>query len=322
MRAALGLTLAGGMLSALRAPAGVREFRIDPGHSEVGFSIGFLGHPVRGRFDDVRGTIAYVAGNPAASSITVVIGANSVNTGSAHRDEHLRSPDFFDVARFPVIVFRSTRIAAAARGGIVASGTLTMHGITRPVDIPFRQTSPPIEDPHGSTLLYFSGAIRLARKDFGILGGSRYNDWFDALRSASMADSVDVGLDVSAWDTDFGRVHRFDAALERIAKEGIAPTVARIRGLQTLSADSARGAEHEIDQLARALLWRGRTANAITLLGASATVFARSASAQTSLARAHELAGDVTAARAVIARALAIDSLDTRALELRRRIGP
>src|SRR6266702_1577449 len=139
MRTALSITLAGGMLAALTAPPGVREFRIDAGHSEVGFSIGFLGHPVRGRFDDIRGTIACAAGNPGASSITVVIGANSINTGSAHRDEHLRSPDFFDVARFPVIVFRSTRIASGARGGIVATGTLTMHGITRAVEIPFRE---------------------------------------------------------------------------------------------------------------------------------------------------------------------------------------
>jgi polyisoprenoid-binding protein YceI len=84
-------------------PAPVREFRIDAGHSDVAFSIGFLGHPVRGRFSDIRGLIAYSAGNPSASAVTVVIGAKSIATGSDHRDQHLRTSDFFDV------VFRSNR---------------------------------------------------------------------------------------------------------------------------------------------------------------------------------------------------------------------
>jgi len=52
------------------------------------------------------------------------------------------------------------------------------------MSIPFRETSPPVEEPHGSTLVFFEGALRLARKDFGVLGGSTYNDWFDAVRAA------------------------------------------------------------------------------------------------------------------------------------------
>src|SRR4051812_5714705 len=121
----------------------MREFRIDAGHSDVAFSIGFLGHPVRGRFDDIRGTIAYAAGDPAASAMTVVIGAKSIATGSAHRDEHLRSADFFDVAKYPTIVFRSTAIEGRG-GALVANGVLTMHGVSRPVSIPFREASAPV----------------------------------------------------------------------------------------------------------------------------------------------------------------------------------
>src|SRR5690242_16234077 len=173
-----------GVALAVSPPAPVREFRIDAGHSDVAFSIGFLGHPVRGRFEDVRGTIVYAPENAAASAVTVVIGAKSIATGSAHRDEHLRSPDFFDVAKYPVIVFRSATIVA--RGdSFTATGSLTMHGVTRAVVIPFRETTRPVADPHGSTLTFFSGHLRIARKDFGILGGSKYNDWFDELRSAT-----------------------------------------------------------------------------------------------------------------------------------------
>jgi polyisoprenoid-binding protein YceI len=293
--------------SAREAP--VREFRIDAGHSDVAFSIGFLGHPVRGRFDDIRGTIVYTSGKPAASAISVVIAAKSIATGSAHRDEHLRSADFFDVARYPSIVFRSTSIESSGTA-LVANGILTMHGLSRAVSIPFRETSPPIADPHGSTLVLFSGQLRIARKDFGILGGSKYNDWFDEIRSATMADSVDISLDITGWDTDLDRVHTYDANVQRIEREGIAPSLERLRALRARSADSIANAAYDIEQVARSLQQRGRTAEAIALFQFSAETFDKQASTHTALARAFELAGKADSSRAHTLRALALDSLD------------
>ena len=298
----------------------VREFRIDAGHSDVAFSIGFLGHPVRGRFDDIRGTIVYAAGKPAASAISVVIAAKSIATGSAHRDEHLRSSDFFDVARYPSIVFRSTSIDSRGTS-LVANGVLTMHGVSRAVSIPFRETSPPIADPHGSTLVLFSGQLRIARKDFGILGGSKYNDWFDEIRSATMADSVDISLDITGWDTDLDRVHTYDASVQRIERDGLAPTLDRLRALRARSADSVAKAAYDIEQIARTLQQRGRATEAIALFQFSAETFDKQASAHTALARSFELAGKADSSRVHTLRALALDSLDTRALELGRRLG-
>jgi polyisoprenoid-binding protein YceI len=303
--------------SAREAP--VREFRIDAGHSDVAFSIGFLGHPVRGRFDDIRGTIVYASGKPAASAISVVIAAKSIATGSTHRDEHLRSADFFDVARYPSIVFRSTTIESSGTA-LVANGILTMHGLSRAVSIPFRETSPPIADPHGSTLVLFSGQLRVARKDFGILGGSKYNDWFDEIRSATMADSVDISLDITGWDTDLDRVHTYDAPVQRIERDGIAPSLERLRALRARSADSIAKAAYDIEQIARTLQQRGRTAEAIALFQFSAETFDKQASTHTALARAFELAGKADSSRAHTLLALALDSLDTRALELSRRL--
>ena len=298
----------------------VREFRIDAGHSDIEFSIGFLGHPVRGRFDDIRGTIVYAAGKPAASAITVVIGAKSIATGSAHRDEHLRSADFFDVARFPSIVFRSTTIESRG-AALVANGVLTMHGVSRVVSIPFRESSPPIVDPHGSTIVLFSGQLRIARKDFGILGGSKYNDWFDEVRSATMADSVDISLEVNGWDTDLDRIHKYDASVQRIEREGVTPLLERLRALRTRAPDSLANAAYDIDQIARTLQQRGRTAEAIAMFQFSAESFDKQANAHAALARAFELAGNLDSSRAQTTRALTLDSLDTRALELSRRLG-
>ena len=305
-------------LLALLAPpaAAPREYRIDAGHSDVAFTIGFLGSHVRGRFDDVRGIISYVPGDPAASGVTVVLGVKSIATGSSHRDEHLRSADFFDAPRYPVIAFHSERVIR--RGdSLVMTGPLTMHGTTRPVRIPFVETRAPVSDPHGSSLLYFSGRLALARKDFGIVGGSAHNDWFDELRSATMADSVDVTLDITGWDTDVDRVHRYDATIARIEQNGVAPLVARLRGF---SRDTAAGALYDLEQLSRVLLARGRSADALALLGALASRPDAEAPAHSALARAQEITGDLASARVSVGRALALDSLDVRSLALRQRL--
>lgn len=103
---------------------------IDPGHSEVAF-VGrhFMIAKVRGRFTDVRGTLRFAV-DPAESTLDVTIGMASVESGSAVRDEHLRSAELFDVATFTEAAFRSTAIDWNGTRGTV-HGDLTIHGITR-----------------------------------------------------------------------------------------------------------------------------------------------------------------------------------------------
>ena len=308
-----------GAASLTFAPPSAREYRLDGGHTEVAFSIGFLGHPVRGRFDTKQGTISYVANNPAASSVTVVISVNSIATGSAHRDDHLRSADFFDAARYPYIVFRSSSVARR-RDSLVVTGALFMHGVTRTVVIPFLAT-PPVADPHGSSLVYFDGRVRLARKDFGILGGGTYNDWFDALRSVTMADSVDITLDLAGWDTDVDRTPRYATQVKRVEQVGIDSALAKIRAVPR---DSLAGKEFNFEQVARGVQARGRTEEALALMRLSVDVFAKSSAAEAGLARIFELNGGargLDSARIHARRALALDSMDTRAMELGRRLG-
>ena len=96
------------------AQSTLQEFRVDASHSTVEFSIPFLGHTVRGRFDDVKGTIVYAptpTGGVGGSAVSVAIATASISSGSKHRDEHLRSDDFFDAVKFPVILFQSTGFA-------------------------------------------------------------------------------------------------------------------------------------------------------------------------------------------------------------------
>ena len=304
------------------AAATLREFRIDAGHSTVEFSVPFLGHAVRGRFDDVQVTIVYAPapnGGVGASAVSVAIATASVNSGSRHRDEHLRSDDFLDAAKYPVILFQSTGFALRD-SAIMMRGTLTMHGVTRTVMIPFRASGAPIDDPHGSTLVHFTGGLRVARRDYGILGGSRHNDWFDALRSATMGDSVDITLEAAGWRTDFARARQYDGPIAKIAREGTGFVEKQMRAAIALNPASLPGIEWELDQLGAALLQRSRVRDAIALLTLSVELFPRSAPARASLGRAYEVAGSLTEARTLAREALAMDPNLTRALELRRRV--
>lgn len=298
------------------AAAQAREFRLDGGHSDVAFTIGFLGSTVRGRFDGLSGTLTYDHRAPENSSITMVIDIGTLNSGSRHRDAHLLSDDFFDAARFPVATFQSTSVLRKGNA-LVVRGPLTMHGVTREVAIPFRALHPPVEDPHGSTLVDFAGTVRVARADFNIMGGEKHNAWFDRLRSATMSDSVDIVLQVSGWDTDFARAKSagVDAAVARIVQEGVAATVARAHDAVAKNPDAFKDQEWNVDQIGRALAQAGRTQDALAIFKLESELFPNSSSAHAALGAGYDLTGNPITARAEYETALRLDPRNTRALE-------
>jgi polyisoprenoid-binding protein YceI len=293
-----------------------REFRIDAGHSTVEFEIPFMYSRVRGRFDDVAGTIMLADsthGGAVESSVMVVIRTASINTGSTHRNEHLRSADFFDVERFPVIVFRSLRIVRRAPDYEVA-GALTMHGITRSVRIPCRLLVGPTDDPHNITIAEFAGHTTLARQDFGITGGDAHNPWFDRLRSATMGDSVRINLEVHAWAADLTHPSPAVAAtMGRIDSIGIDSAVAHLRAAFVRDSSGVAGSEYSLDLVGRELLARGRSREGFLWLHALARLLPRSTSAMVSVGYANQIMGDTARAAAWYRQALAVDSLDPRA---------
>jgi polyisoprenoid-binding protein YceI len=329
LTSALATVLAAAPLAAQAPRASVAaappppEYRIDAGHSRVEFSVPFMYLPVRGRFNDVRGTVMYDPARPERSSVSAVVSARSIDTGSAHRDEHLRSADFFDAERFPTLVFQSRRVRRDGRA-LAMTGPLSMHGVTREVTLRVRPLAPPAADPHGSDIVTFAGSVRLSRKDFGITGGSRFNPWFDAVRGATMGDSVEVTLEVSGWATDWRRKHdaEVDSSLARIAREGVEASAARVRAAAARDPASIRDAEWNIDQVGNALLARGRAADALEILKLNAELFPRSSAARASLAAACERQGARAEAQAWTRQALALDATDTRAMELAKRLGP
>jgi polyisoprenoid-binding protein YceI len=122
---------------------------------------------VRGSFSDIEGAIQFSQAQPESSSVAVTIKPESINTGDEKRDAHLRNPDFFDVEKYPTITFSSSAVKKK-ENGFVLNGELTMHGVTREIEIPFKINGP-IQDPWGNSRLGIEAEpITLDRKDFGI----------------------------------------------------------------------------------------------------------------------------------------------------------
>ncbi|MNX46449.1 hypothetical protein D3C86_769880 [compost metagenome] len=172
---------------------------IDQRHSYVGFTIKHMMFAtVRGTFQEYYGLIDLNQTDLASSSFIGEINVASVDTRVAKRDEHLRSEAFFNVERFPLILYKSTKIETQTENRFRVYGNLTIHGITREIVVDGTYAGGPYKDPDGILRTGFSGSATLSRKDFGML-------WNVALESGGVLvdDRVDLQLDIELmWQED------------------------------------------------------------------------------------------------------------------------
>jgi polyisoprenoid-binding protein YceI len=151
------------------APAPLFEtYTIDKSHSEAAFQVRHLVTKVRGRFTDFEGAVRIDREHPERSSVEFSIDASSVDTDVADRDTHLKSPDFFDVERFPRITFVSSRIQARGDDRYDVTGILTMRGVAHEVTLPVTSLGS-ARDPWGNERAGFELETKLDRKDYGIV---------------------------------------------------------------------------------------------------------------------------------------------------------
>jgi len=142
------------------------KYTIDPAHCHIGFSVRHLViNNIRGRFTDYAGSISYDEQDITRSSVEITIKAQSVNTDVQPRDEHLRTSEFFDVAKFPDITFKSTRVEKRG-SGFAAIGIFTMHGVAKEITIPFKINGK--SNFQGGTHLGVEGTVVIDRRDFGM----------------------------------------------------------------------------------------------------------------------------------------------------------
>jgi len=147
---------------------------------------------VRGSFAEFDGAVTVDAARPEASSVSFTVKAASVDTKEAKRDEHLRSADFFDAAKFPEIRFVSTSVRSSGENRYDVTGDLTLHGVTKRVTLPVTFLGIQ-KDPWGNEKAGFETAVVLNRKDFGV-------NWNKALDQggAILGDDVSVSIALEA----------------------------------------------------------------------------------------------------------------------------
>lgn len=150
------------------ALAEATTWKIDSAHTQSNFTVRHLAiSSVRGEFESTTGMVKIDEKDLAKSSVDVTIDAASIHTREDKRDAHLRSPDFFDVERFPKITFKSSKIVKAGAGYKV-TGDLTMHGVTKPVVLEVAALTPGVKDPAGATRRGVSARGTINRQDFGL----------------------------------------------------------------------------------------------------------------------------------------------------------
>jgi polyisoprenoid-binding protein YceI len=159
------------LLPSLSANAATSTWQIDPAHTAAQFAVKHLMiSTVRGEFKGVTGTVTWDDQDVTKSSVNVTIDATTVDTGTAMRDNDLKSPNFFDVAKFPTITFKSTKIEQAGAGKLKVAGDLTIHGVTKSVVLDVEGPSASIKDPWGNTRAAIGATTKVNRQDFGVSG--------------------------------------------------------------------------------------------------------------------------------------------------------
>jgi polyisoprenoid-binding protein YceI len=163
---ALALSILGGL--AVSAPASAAEaYAADPVHSSLVYRVKhFNATYFWGRFNTITGSFTLDEANPAQCQFDFQVKADSIDTGNAKRDQHLKSPDFFNVVQFPTIAFKSQKVTKSGEAYDVV-GDLTLHGVTKPVTVKVVPTGKG-KGPMGAPIAGIEATLTLKRTDFGM----------------------------------------------------------------------------------------------------------------------------------------------------------
>ncbi|MEU6283704.1 MULTISPECIES: YceI family protein [unclassified Streptomyces] len=169
------------------------DYSIDPAHTTIGFVVRHaMVTNVKGGFQDFSGSLHLDEANPAASTATIDVKMDSIDTGNADRDGHLKSADFFKTDEFPVMTFRSTRAESLGGDDYRITGDLSILGVTKPVtiDLEFNGLA---KDPFGNERVGFEGKAEILRSEWGL-------SWNAALETGGVlvSDKIKLRFDISA----------------------------------------------------------------------------------------------------------------------------
>ncbi len=165
------------------------SWQIDSAHSEINFSVRHMMiSKVRGQFEAFSGSVNFDENAPENTTVDIEIDINSINTKEGERDGHLKSPDFFDAANYPVATFKSTKVVKEDDDEGKLYGELTVRGVTKEVvlDVEYAGVA---KSPWGTTSAGFSATTTLNRKDFGL-------NWNQALETGGVLVGEKIKLEI------------------------------------------------------------------------------------------------------------------------------
>lgn len=167
-------------------------WEIDTAHAAANFSVKHLSiSSVNGTLGEVTGKVEVDDKDVTKSKIEASVDVKGINTKQSKRDDHLRSPDFFDVEKFPALTFKSTKIEKGEGSKLKVTGDLTMHGVTKPVVLDGELTAEVANPFSGAKTRGFSGTTTVNRKDFGL-------NWNKALEAGGVLVGDDVKVSIEA----------------------------------------------------------------------------------------------------------------------------
>src|SRR5262245_7060750 len=298
------------------------KLKIDPAHSVIGFAVPFMGlSKTEGRFDEFAGTLMFDEADPTRSSVSVVIKAASLDTNSEERDKDLQSDAFFDVAKYPLITFRSRRIERRENGYTVV-GTLTLHGVSKEVTIPLVRIGQGLKDPWGNRRAGFEGSFKLNRAEFGIGGMGRFTKLAGDL---AIGKEVDVRLSIQAVHWNVARWNWPEKSIARLmeetlAEKGLDAALAQYRQLKQQQPEAYEFGVGQLNLLGHRLLQQRKMAEALAVFQANAEAYPESADAWDDLADVYAASGQRERALEATRKSLAIEPNGTEALEMLRRL--
>jgi polyisoprenoid-binding protein YceI len=181
---------AGALLFGTSATALASDWDLDSSHSRVGFSVKhMMVSNVRGTFGKYVGTVNFDDKDVTKSKTHLDIESGSIDTGNADRDKHLKSPDFFDTAKFPKITFDSTKVEKRGADGLNVTGNLTIKNITKPVVLTVSGLTGEVKDPWGGVRRGASAQTKINRKDFGLT-------WNKGLETGGVVVGDEITIDL------------------------------------------------------------------------------------------------------------------------------
>ncbi len=179
----------------LSFPALASDWAIDSAHSEADFKVRHMGISwVNGSLGTITGTIHLDENDVSKSNVAVSIDVSQIDTREPKRNAHLKSPDFFDVAKYPATTFKSTRVQQEGVGKLKVTGNLTMHGVTRQVVLAVDGPTAPVKDPWGNVHIAATASTQLNRKDYGLI----WNKPLEKGGGLLVGDDIAVAISVEA----------------------------------------------------------------------------------------------------------------------------